>query len=419
MRTRATGRPHARRTGLLPVAAAVLLWLIAVGGSLPAAAQDGTGGTGQGSAPAGEAGSEQTAGEEILVAAIEVSGNRVTSERFIRSLLALEAGRRYAFEQVIDLISVSRKRLQRTGLFSNIFFDDQVVEENGDLQVELTVRVRENGYLRFGPSGHAGLQGGEPYADLSLYGEYVNLWGNGSLVRVELPLYQDLGMLLLTENRLGAGETTLSLGYEYLDDEALGLTSHLAQAGMQVSLSPPIRVGLSAHLYAAHTTTLVLIPSFAVGSRARPDREKTWCYGELSPVYGFNRDREDFYGVRGELALYRDLFLQLVYELDIRAGYLDGSPPRRYRFTPHVRGTDPEEFRGDVLFSVTNELRFPWPTSPGVHLVPFLDLAVIGGDPDMLMGGGLGVHWYTRFQDPLVLELAFGKGVMVNFSRFF
>lgn len=401
----AAEKTRARRPGPLAASCFLAACLVAGGIAVPAAGDTG----------AGAAGGEET----VLVTGISVSGNRVTSERYIRSLLALEAGRRYDFDQVIDLISLSRQRLEKTGLFTNIFFDDRLVEENGELHVELTVRVREKGYLRFGPSGHAGLQGGDLYADLSVYGEHVNLWGNGSRARVELALYQDLGVLLLTENRLGRGTTTLSLGYEYLDEDAPGTTSHLALAGVHASLSPLLGVGISGNLYAADAASLVLVPSLTVGSRARPDKEKSWFYGELAPVYGFNQNREDFYGAWGEFALYRDLFLQLVYELDVRAGYLDGSPPERYRFTPHVRGTDPERVREDVLFSVTNELRFPWPTSPRVHLVPFFDFSVIGRDPEVMMGGGLGVHWYTRFQDPLVLELAFGKGVMVNFSRYF
>ncbi len=357
--------------------------------------------------------------EELLVTGIAVSGNRATSERFIRSLLALEAGARYSFDEVIDRISLSRERLQRTGLFTNIFFDDRLTGENGELRVELTVQVREKGYLRFGPSGYAGLQGGDFYGDLSLYGEYVNLWGNGSLAHVELPLYRDSGVFLLTENRLGTGTTTLSLGYEYLDDHSLGLTSHLVLAGVSVPLSSPLRLGVYGNLYANDGTSLVMFPSLTLGSRTRPGNTKTWYYLELAPFYGFSRDREDFYGTRGEAALYRDLFLQLVYELAVRAGYVHGSPPQRYRFTPHVRGTEPDRYRGDVLLSVTNELRFPWPAYPRLHLVPFFDASLIGADPDVLLGGGLGIHWYTRFQDPLVLEVAFGKGVMLNFSRVF
>lgn len=356
--------------------------------------------------------------EEVFIQSISIAGNRATSARYIKSLLALEERRSYGLDEAIDLINVSRSRLEKTGLFRNIFFDDQLLEGEEHLLLHLTVRVREKGYLHFGPSGYFGVYRGSWYADLSLYAEYTNLYGNGSLLYLEVPYYRDAGVLLLTENRIGV--STLTLGYEYRDDRSLDITSHRMLTGLSLGVSPTVRVGIGSHLYRGELTSVVLFPHVELGSRERPERgKKTWLYIRGAPFYGFNIDQEDFYGIESGLALYRDLFLKIVYTLQMEASVAGGELPEQYRFSSNVRGTRPDRYRGDLLLSASSELRVPWPTNPRFHLVPFVDAALIGEDPELLLGGGLGLHWYTRFQDPLVAEVAVGKGIMVNFSREF
>jgi hypothetical protein len=374
-------------------------------------------------APAAFAQNEEAGDPEtVLLRSIEVSGNRATSERYIRSFLEMEEGNRYGLEEIIDLINISRGRLERTGLFRNIFFDDELVEESRDLVLNLTVQVREKNYLHFGPSGYLGYGQKEWYAATSVYLEYTNLYGNGSLLWLEAPVYQDLGALVYTSNRFGLVD--LEAGYRFLNEEQ-GPVSHSILTRFGVFLTPRVKTGLGANLYLEKNasgeetdTYMALLPFFELGSRIRPDTTtRTWYYGSVTPVLAYGAG--DFYGFSGEIAFYRDLFLKIIYVLELEGGYLTGDPPRGYLFDPGIRGTDPDDFPGEVLVNLTNEFRVPWPTYPQLVLVPFLDISVVGDDPEFLLGGGIGMHLYTKFQDPLVVEIGFGKGIMLNFSRNF
>ena len=69
---------------------------------------------------------------------------------------------------------------------------------------------------------------------------------------------------------------------------------------------------------------------------------------------------------------------------------------------------------------MSNEFSVPLPWNNHFIIVPFVDTNVIGQDSlQFLIGGGIGLHWHTRFQDPLIMEIAFGKGIMLNFQNRF
>lgn len=45
---------------------------------------------------------------------------------------------------------------------------------------------------------------------------------------------------------------------------------------------------------------------------------------------------------------------------------------------------------------------------------------MVGDDEvEFLLGGGIGLHWYTKYQDPFVFEVAYGSGLMINLSKNF
>jgi hypothetical protein len=67
---------------------------------------------------------------------------------------------------------------------------------------------------------------------------------------------------------------------------------------------------------------------------------------------------------------------------------------------------------------LSNELKIPWPFNERINFVPFFDAGLIGTpEADFLSGGGLGLHLYTKYQDPIIIEIAIGKGYMLNFSK--
>ena len=82
-----------------------------------------------------------------------------------------------------------------------------------------------------------------------------------------------------------------------------------------------------------------------------------------------------------------------------------------------MRGTNFKNYSGDIQISLKNELLIPWPWNTSFSIVPFFDLNLIG--EDILIGGGFGLHWFNKLQDPLVMELAYGKGIMLNFQKRF
>ena len=130
--------------------------------------------------------------EDIYLARIDIRGNRVTSEALIRSFLTLEEGQIYDLDRVIDEINRSRQNIEKTGLFTSVFFNDEIDGENN---LVLTVQLREKNYLHFGLTGYLGYEEKEFYSQTSLYLDYTNLHGNGSLFYLEVPFYRDYGFI--------------------------------------------------------------------------------------------------------------------------------------------------------------------------------------------------------------------------------
>ncbi|MCK5568876.1 MAG: hypothetical protein KAJ15_04110, partial [Spirochaetes bacterium] len=89
--------------------------------------------------------------ENIFLKKLIIEGNSVTRESYVRSFITLKEGKIYKLDTIIDEINVSRENLERTNLFSSIFFDDELDEENN---LTLTIRLKEKNYLLFGPDGY-------------------------------------------------------------------------------------------------------------------------------------------------------------------------------------------------------------------------------------------------------------------------
>ena len=87
----------------------------------------------------------------IFLKQLTIKGNKRTRETYVRSFITLEEGKTYDLDTVIEEINESRSKLEGTELFTNIFFNDELDDENNLI---LTVQLREKNYLLFGPGGY-------------------------------------------------------------------------------------------------------------------------------------------------------------------------------------------------------------------------------------------------------------------------
>lgn len=367
--------------------------------------------------------------DEIHLLRIEVEGNDVTSEDFIRSMLTLQQGEVYDLDRIIDEINESRQNLEKTGLFGSVFFNDELDDENN---LVLTVQVREKNYLHFGLSGYLGYEDKEVYSVSSLYLNYTNVGGNGSLFYLEVPFYRDYGVIARYMGNPGKFQYTLGLDvrYDYFYDEnvqkliaGLGYNLHerlLFGLDIQSSRESPVQSSDS-------TLSFVFYPYVRWGlARRYTEKQKKWHSLFLTPYAGITvPNRSDsgntqFYGIDSRLSLNRDVLLQIVYSLNVYASYQDGTIPNEYTIKSNIRGSYYDAHTGSYRLTVINNFDFPWPSYNRIHLVPFLDYGIVGDDKaDFLIGGGVGFNWYTKYQDPFVFEVAFGEGFMINLSKNF
>ncbi len=352
--------------------------------------------------------------EEFILQKVLIEGNRVTKESFLRDLITLREGEIYDLEKIIDEINMSREKITSTGLFSNIFFDDAVDDENN---VVITVRLKEKNYILFGPSGFVSYEEGDFVFDAGVYIEHRNLFGNASTLLLNFPLYEYAGISLFFEHPSKTTKETLVLEYEYSTEEKTDWLSVMPGAALR--LRQHAYAGMDFEVNHEDFTAFIFAPYYENGFHERLSyKTKFWYYFKASPFFGLTSDSSSLYGFRSELNLYRDLLLRIVYSFSAEFDYQDGSVPDNLINDSNVRGTSFRSFRGDKLLSVQNELHIPLPWYPNLSVVPFLDLNYIGFDSlQFLVGGGIGLHWYNQFQNPLVVEIGFGKGVMLNFQR--
>jgi hypothetical protein len=368
--------------------------------------------------------------DRIYLERIVITGNRVTKEWYIRDQLTLNERQFYDIDTVIDEINKSREHLEQTGLFTNVFFDDELDEANN---LVLTVQLREKNYFQFGPSGYLGYENSEFYSVFSLYGKYTNLFGNSSFLDLEVPAYRDYGVIA----RMGKAPLEslryligIDARYDYFYDEYV----QKFIVGLGYGFAKNVLVGTDIHVSRespknsdASTISAVFFPYFRWGYDHRIHaKQKSWHSLQVKPYLGVNtrsetvENRKTFGGIDGRLSLNWDIVLQSVYSLNLYVSYQDGGVPNEYALKSNVRGTYYDAYRGSYLISFINNFDFPWPWNSSIHLIPFLDYGIIGDDEaEFLIGWGLSLHWYTRYQNPLVFELAYGKGLMLNLTKQF
>ena len=358
--------------------------------------------------------------DKITLKRLQIEGNKVTDTGYILSHVTLQEGMSYDIDTLMDEINRSRENLERTALFTEVFFNDEFDEEGNLL---LTIAVKEKNYLFFGLGGYTGYEEDEFYFRNSLYIAYKNLFGNSTMIYAEVPFYEDQGVKLHVQGGLNRARYELGLKYEHR--ASTNLDSIAFFPGFAYSLDQRLFIGASILVNNAAYNSFALYPYLELGSRDRFSRElKSWYFFKVSPYYGVNFLPEatgsdsNFYGVNAQFGYYRDLLLKVVYQLKVRAELQGGEIPYNLALESDARGNRFDAYAGDKKLSVTNEVHIPLPWEESVVIVPFIDLNLIGYITlEVLLGGGIGVHWYNRFQDPLVVEIAFGRGFMLNFQK--
>jgi outer membrane protein assembly factor BamA len=359
-------------------------------------------------------------GESYYLRKLTVKGNRVTKEGYILQFVTLEEGRVYDLDDIIDAINRSKENLNKLGLFSEIFFNDEVDEEGG---LTVTIQVKENNYFFFGPTGYLVFQDERFQADSGLYVDYTNLFGRAASVYAELPLYENSGIVLRYHGPKPVQDKKLRLNAElrYIHSLTDGDDYGSFTPGFSYGLRENLSAGLEASVNVQSCTASLIQPFVEIGQKERHTfKKKRWTSVRFSPLLGVNFNDDCFYGADIELLFHQDLLLKIIYNLRVETAVQGGDVPENLTLTADVRGTYPDELYGNKMLSVTNELTVPLPWKESIVIVPFVDTELIGFERlQFLIGGGIGVHLFTRYQNPLVAEIAFGKGVMLNLQKRF
>jgi len=354
--------------------------------------------------------------QPVLIEKIGIKGNRVTRDAYIRSFLTFEEGKIYELDDLLTEINRSREGLTRTGLFENVFFNDEAVEENAadDMMIiDLFIQVKEKNYFMFGPAGYLGFEDHDFYSKTAAYAGYTNLFGNASQIHLSVPVYTDTGISLSQTGPIG--KLQYQLGYAYTDDHFLDVTSHTITAGIGYKKSRNLKPGAIFQMQDADLVTLILFPYIeAGGKKGDGNRRRTWYTTRISPFFGINSDSSRFYGITNTAGIYHDIFLKIIYAINLEASVGTGDFPVQYLFYSKLRGAQFQRYSSTYRISVSNEFHIPWPTNNRITFVPFLDMSYLANT--FLAGGGIGLHLFTRFQDPLVIDVAFGRGFMLYFN---
>ena len=93
--------------------------------------------------------------QSIYLKKLLIEGNKKTKDEYIRLFITLEEEKSYELDSILNEINISREKLEETRLFSNIFFNDQIDEENNLI---LTVQLKERNYYLFSPTGYVSLE---------------------------------------------------------------------------------------------------------------------------------------------------------------------------------------------------------------------------------------------------------------------
>jgi outer membrane protein assembly factor BamA len=352
----------------------------------------------------------------IYLQKLLIEGNKKTKDEYIRMFITLEEEKSYELDSLLNEINISREKLEETRLFSNIFFNDQIDEENNLI---LTVQLKERNYYLFGPTGYVSLEDKELEMDSRIYFEHRNLFGRAGIFSVEIPIYEYAGFYFYHLYLINRFRYSFTFDYNHSLTDKNDWVSIVP--GASIKIREYVYTGINVGFNIDTPDSFILYPFIEGGFNERYTyKTKSWHYYYLTLFYGLNDDSSSLYGVKSEINLYWDLLLRIVYAFQFNANFQKGKVSESLEFYSSVRGWSFKKHSGNKQIAFTNELHIPFPWKDSIVLVPFIDMNLIGFETiDFLLGGGIGVHWYNKFQNPLVFEIAYGNGIMLNFQKRF
>lgn len=365
---------------------------------------------------------------EWVVEEVEVVGNDWTKSEIVLREFGFRPGEALEEDDLLDLLLVGQERLERLSLFTEVFLDQEIISEG---KIKIIIEVRERWNLELAPAGSYYLQGDELKARGFLHLRDRNFLGYGQKLDLKVHYLADYGLeVSWLEPSLASSPWILELeGVYLLGSYQDQIDRYGGAVGLGYGFAPDLKIGSSFRYQGvkqkevqALAPVAALHPYLRWGHAERPDsRERFWnllaLEGEFaSTILGGS---EDYAKLEVGYSFYRDLLLQIVAALSLAAGIGFGEVPSYELFTNQVRGWDAQDAVGDLSLDLSSELRVPVPLYQFLQIVFFLDMGAIGARDrisldDTSVGGGVGLRWFNLLQDPLRLDIGWGKGAKLH-----
>ena len=354
--------------------------------------------------------------DTVFLKKISVEGNRITKTSYIMSKVNLKTGRTYNVDDLMEKMSEIKSKLLKTGLFEELYFDDQL-DNNGNLN--LIIKVKERNYLFFGPEGSLYIKN-NIYPDISVYLEYINLLGMNHDIKVSLPIYENRGIFInfMSDNQKKFIIDS-SIDVKKVKSDPIITKDYLtANIYFLYNLAQSYYLGSGILYNRYYGSSFIFYPLIKLGSTARPEEKSNWYYSENSLKIGYGEDDKLIYGLSTELYYFRSLLLQIIFKTGISFDYLGGDVPKNLLLSNTARGYPSNYITGDKRISPKAELFVPLQWFPKLAISLFVDSDIIGyNNLKLIVGGGIGIRWFNKYQNPLIVDFAFGKGFEINLSK--
>ncbi|RKX94775.1 MAG: hypothetical protein DRP84_06170 [Spirochaetes bacterium] len=355
--------------------------------------------------------------DNVFLKKINVVGNRITKTSYILEKVTLEPGKTYDIDDLMDQMSIIKSDLLQTGLFENLYFDDQL---DNNKNLILTIKVKEKNYLFLGPEGEIYYKkSGNP--DISVYLEYVNLLGLNNKIKVSFPIYENRGLFInyrSDNQRKLIFESSVELkklrSDPVITEDYLTTNFYLIYNGLSNFYN--LGSGLTYNRYI--DSAFILFPFIEFGSLKKPEDKDSWLYSRELIDIGYGENNDLIYGFSSNICYFKDLFLQIVFKIGVSFDYLDGDVPANLVLSNISRGYPAYYITGNKRISPKVELIIPLQWFPKLTISLFVDSDIIGyNNLRFIVGGGAGIRWFNRYQNPLIVDFAFGNGLEINFSK--
>lgn len=356
--------------------------------------------------------------EVVFIKKIVIKGNKRTTTEIIRERITIDEKQSYTLEDIIDEINRSRNNILSTGLFNDVFFDD-VLDEYGNL--ELYVEVDEKNYFKLIPSGFVYVDKNKVHFHNSLFYEDVNFKGNKSKLKTKVSIYDAKGIEFgYSSSQLKDLWVEINLGY--IDSAHYPDQYCYISPAIKYNISGGFNLGFGIEAGKMGNTYLGIESPLRINKNNK--ELKSSFSMDFVPQLLFNHNDSPGYLLKIDGKYQKELMLQITNLLYGEINLAGGIIPERKIITSRARGNDPFNYTGNFRFSITEEILMPLIFNYNIKIGLFFDGDIIGDTQSLnfgkvLVGGGFSFRWYHYILNPLYIDIALGKGVMLNFTTMF